>query len=1061
MAQYLPYIQNQQPEPVLYQPDFNFFNSMLEKKQSQYEQGLSQAATAYNSVANAALSNMNNIPIRDQYLKQAKDQLKKISGSDLSLPQNIQAAQSIYSPFWEDQYILMDQNLTSYKRTQDAKLDAWRDSPDPKTRGMYSPIVQQYLDNGQKKLQIAARTPQDFGKLERREAVPFTNIQEYLQDMAKKNGDGEGALKIVYDETNKDGAYLISTTNGQKSIKAFSTWAEGMIANNFDEQFKITGIVTQENLQQWLKSKPENANATDDEIRYQQAQYVINNLETGYTRRLGNIKTQMEELNHQMSIFPDQIIDKEQKSRFNQLMDQYDELNQYKQNVQDEYDGFEMKKDKPSLENKQKIMEKIINNPGAYFQTLAKQQVISDWSTARAEITSTKITKNEAYFSKLDEQHKIETHALELQKQQDSHDKWVAELKEKYDHPPSSGKGKSGTTITNSDGTTSIVDEEGNVIDEGMHFLGVTGTDINQQGLTAYDVYAKHQATLVQQANDHMFNATNGMISLLETGGVLNLEDVTRLSSALKHGNDIDKWTKEQKEALTKFATGTNAKLNSVSDVKKAIMTYTENYFNKKKVNNIPTTPQERLITVNYVAADLAIKRFNANEDARHKLILKELSAKENQGKYTDITIDKKDKDGNPIKDIVQPEDLEKMLPDGIDYGIVFEGAKLTNKKIAELYYQGRIKIPGETRPLGTPIYAQNASFQKEQSGLSSGMNATVLIDGKLVKSKDPNINPLAVVLNATLNSKYKSSENLNKQVNKINNNIVPDKLFYEGKTALQGGKWEADITDPKKNIEQVRVFQEALTPSNQRGMYDIDPGTGKPTEMNTSDQEKLTSLLMNSENLHKLVGTYGFNTVGVNGHPTITFNPTKVNAKDKDQIGGDKIVDLLNKHPNIAIELNEDGMGPHLAKLPTTVDNYIYQDLLQGKSVKADDFLKSLGFDYEVQPNHDGTNNTEPTGGVSKVTMQVRVNSIDKDGNPTTTMTTPPPQKYIWSFNGANAKTPDEVVQQIHQAIMLQMEENEKRYEEYKAQIKAKGVTTTELPINRDEERKKKGMLN
>jgi hypothetical protein len=63
MAQYFPYIPETMPEPVLYTPDFNFLNSALQKKDMMFEQGVSQAASAYNAVLNAPLSNKNNIGI--------------------------------------------------------------------------------------------------------------------------------------------------------------------------------------------------------------------------------------------------------------------------------------------------------------------------------------------------------------------------------------------------------------------------------------------------------------------------------------------------------------------------------------------------------------------------------------------------------------------------------------------------------------------------------------------------------------------------------------------------------------------------------------------------------------------------------------------------------------------------------------------------------------------------------------------------------------------------------------------------------------------------------------
>ena len=97
MAQYLPYIPETLPEPALYKPDFNFYDKMLQRKQSLFEQGASKVKSAYSSVLNAQLSNKNNIPLRDQYIKDAQEKLVKLSSSDLSLMENVNAAEGIWA----------------------------------------------------------------------------------------------------------------------------------------------------------------------------------------------------------------------------------------------------------------------------------------------------------------------------------------------------------------------------------------------------------------------------------------------------------------------------------------------------------------------------------------------------------------------------------------------------------------------------------------------------------------------------------------------------------------------------------------------------------------------------------------------------------------------------------------------------------------------------------------------------------------------------------------------------------------------------------------------------
>lgn len=1042
MSQYLPYIQNTAPEPVMYTPDFNFFNSMLQKKQLQYETGVSQASAAYNSVARAALSNMNNIPIRDQYIKQAKEELKKISSSDLSLPQNQQAAQSIFSPFWEDQFILKDQNITAAYQAQQSKLAGWRDSPDAKVRAMYSPIVEQYLNNGQRVLQTAARTPQDFSKIERREAVPFTNIQEYLQDMAKKNADGEGGLKIVYDETSKDGAYLIQTTNGKRSTKAFATWAEGMIANNFDEQFKITGIVTQENLNRYLSSLPENQGAPPEIIRQKEADYVINNLKTGYERRLGNIKGQMSEIESKLKIYPENITDPEQKQTAEQLLADWKKLSVYRNNIEEEYKGFENK-------DKNIIRQKVLDNPNSYFQTLAKQQVIADWSVARSEVTGMKISKNEAYFAKVDDQQKAAEYALNIKKYEFDQKKHADDMAYKYKALATKGK----KVTTNSDGSISVSDSDEGVTNDGVDnatsgkYLGVTGNDVTEISTKPFDVFMKHQADLIQRGESKLLDPTYGVISVLENAG-LSPDDVTKLSSALKKGKPINEWSLEQKAALktlTEQAGFKNYKIGSAKDIKESLFSYAKDYFNKKNEAGVPFTEDEKQIFFNYIDADHDIKEFNRNEDRRKELLKTEINA--NPKKYEGIIIKKPD----GTLDVVTPTDLEKVIPGNTNYGVTFDNKPLTKKKLVDLYYSGRIKTESY---MDRSVIDGNSIIQENRgTGMATNYVTEVSIDGKKITT--PN-NAIGDAIQS-LERLYGPSASFAKKMETATTSLVPDLPFYASREGKQGATWQYDITDPKKNLEQIGLFQEALAPGNQLGMYDISGGGNKPLDVEA--QEQIVSLLKNPDAMKEFMGSYQYNTSGINGNPTIIFSGKSMSAKSKESIpGGDKLFDLFSKHPKIAIELDPAAGGQLINKLPQNSGNYLYMPLLQGKTVKSDDFLKSFGFEYVVTPNDDGSDGGEPTGGISIVTYPVRVNSVDKDGKMTTKIET----KTIrspFSFVGDNPKNPDEVMGEIYNYFKKRMQANEDALKEYNAVIKATPNTTGAPVLDLNAEMKKLGI--
>lgn len=1021
MSQYLPYIQNTSPEPVMYTPDFNFFNSMLQKKELQYEQGVKQAAAVHNSVTNAALSNVNNVSIRDQYVKQAQLELKKISGSDLSLPQNQAAAQSIYSPFWEDSFILKDQAYTKSYQAQQAKLTAWRDSPDAKTRAMYSPVVEQYLNNGQRVLQNATRTPEDFSKVERREAVPFTNIQEYLQEMAKKNADGEGGLKIVYDDVSKDGAYLISTTNGRRSTKAFATWAEGMIANNFDEQFKITGIVTQENLNRHISSLPENQGAPPEVIKQKEAEYIINDLKTGYERRIGNIRGQMSEIETKLKIFPKTITDPEMEKTAKQLIADYEELSVFKSTVEDEYAGFDKN-------DKNIIRQKVLENPNAYFQTLAKQQVVKDWSVARSEIGGVKIGKNEAYFAKVDDQLKVSNYALEIRKQELAEKKQREEME--YRNRALATKGKKVTT--NADGSISVEDD-GTVtatgIDErtGGKYLGVTGTDVTEISTKPYDIFMNHQANLVESGDAKLFNPTTGVISVLESVGLAAM-DVTRLSSALKKGDDIDKWTPEQKQSLkflTEQAGFKSYKAGSAKELKESLFSYAKDYFSKKNEAGVPFTENEKQIFFNYIDADHDIKEFNRNEERRSELLKTEINA--NPEKYEGITVKRSD----GTLDVITKKDLEKNIPTVANYGVSFEERPLTKKKIAELYYSGRIKTESyEDRSVieGNSIIQENRG-----TGMSSNYFTDVIVDGKRITTPNNAVGEAVMALERA----YGSSDKFAKKISSATTSIVPDLGFYQSRTGKQGGTWQFDITDAKKNLEQIGLFQEALAPGNQFGMYDISGG--KQKELDPKVQDQFTALLNNPDAMKEFMGSYQYNSSGINGNPTIIFSGKSMSEKSKETIpSGDKLFNLFKEHSKIAIELDPTKGAEMIHKLPSDSGNYLYQKLLQGQEVKSDDFLKSFGFEYSITPNNDGAYGGEPTGGISNIKYPVRVNTIDANGNMVSKVETKD-LRIPFNLVGEGGKTPDGIMDEIHQYFMATMQANENALKEYEAVTKAK----------------------
>ena len=93
-------------------PNFDFYNQALQLKHEQYQQGYKQLSGLYSTILNSPLTRDENISRRDQFFKNTDKEIKKISGVDLSLPQNVQAASQIFKPFYQDKPMMIDMVVT-------------------------------------------------------------------------------------------------------------------------------------------------------------------------------------------------------------------------------------------------------------------------------------------------------------------------------------------------------------------------------------------------------------------------------------------------------------------------------------------------------------------------------------------------------------------------------------------------------------------------------------------------------------------------------------------------------------------------------------------------------------------------------------------------------------------------------------------------------------------------------------------------------------------------------------------------------------------------------------
>jgi len=152
---------------------------------------------------------------RDQYINQLAPSLEKISGMDLSLAQNVDAAKSVFAPFFEDDLIVSDIMHTTNYRNEMNYANRLMGNADDALRGNYS-------DDGVKGLQyhmddFINASPDKAIKMGLPKFVENANIMEMSQKIL---GEMKPPLKMKIDHygTNPDGTvntdWIITEQNG-------------------------------------------------------------------------------------------------------------------------------------------------------------------------------------------------------------------------------------------------------------------------------------------------------------------------------------------------------------------------------------------------------------------------------------------------------------------------------------------------------------------------------------------------------------------------------------------------------------------------------------------------------------------------------------------------------------------------------------------------------------------------------------------------------------------------------------------------------------------------------
>lgn len=235
MSTYIQGVTDYIPEIQPFKPDLNFLGNVMQTRQSRYDASKQQISDLYGSMLYGPMSREDNIKNRDEFFKVIDNEIKKISGLDLSLQQNTDQALNLFKNLTEDKNIVNDMVKTKNYNTQVQKGLNLKNCTDPKKCGDV-----QYWDEGMKKLQYKM---DEFKKISADEALNF-DLGEYD---AKYNWQKD-AMKLVtdlkYDVSQDDVTkeWIVHNTNGELvegglyGVFTSVYGADPRVSNNYDTE---------------------------------------------------------------------------------------------------------------------------------------------------------------------------------------------------------------------------------------------------------------------------------------------------------------------------------------------------------------------------------------------------------------------------------------------------------------------------------------------------------------------------------------------------------------------------------------------------------------------------------------------------------------------------------------------------------------------------------------------------------------------------------------------------------------------------------------------------------
>lgn len=207
MATYIPGVESYLPEFKPFTPDYKFLSNVLDTKTTRYNTNYKQLNDLYSKVVYAPLSREDTQAMRAQYTDGLSQKLQKISGMDLSLMQNVDAAKGVFKPFFEEDTIVKDMVMTKTYQDERAFANRLKNDPDKERYSMYNADHVRAMDYRMQDFIDA--DPESALSAPLPHYVPDVDLYNMGIDMLKEQG-----FEVTKDILSPGGQFIVRQTNG-------------------------------------------------------------------------------------------------------------------------------------------------------------------------------------------------------------------------------------------------------------------------------------------------------------------------------------------------------------------------------------------------------------------------------------------------------------------------------------------------------------------------------------------------------------------------------------------------------------------------------------------------------------------------------------------------------------------------------------------------------------------------------------------------------------------------------------------------------------------------------